>query len=84
MHRRVADKAFYVQARLQDGGVARAHLQVGNQARCESSIPLPGRIEYSVAFDTPGMRTAKLTAEVHGRTYHQRLPLYVDAHEWSG
>jgi hypothetical protein len=80
VHRRVADKAFDVQG----CGVARAHLRVGNQARRERSIPLSGGIECSVAFGTPGMRTAKLTTEVHGRTHHQSLPLYVDAHEWSG
>lgn len=86
IYRRVPNKPFRIQARLDGRGAARAQVRVDGetQARCDQTITMPDTFTCEFAFDTPGTRMAVLVVDSDGQTFRQDLRLDVMPHSWVG
>lgn len=84
VYRRLPKQPFDVEAHLIGSGTVTVRFSVDNKVVCERSIPLPGRFECEVAFDTPASRIGLLSVEHGTEKFQQSLRLDVLDHAWIG
>lgn len=83
-YRRLPKQAFQVQAILAGKGNASVKFEADGKTVAEKTIPLPGKFECSVAFDTPSTRIGVLTVQVGNDKVQRSIRLDVMDHAWIG
>lgn len=83
-YRRLAKQPFQLQASLDGTGTAKARFEVEGKVVCEKSVPLPGKFDCQLSFDTPGTRVGAFTVEFGTESFQQDIRLDVMDHEWIG
>jgi len=84
VYRRVPGKPFRFEVTLRGSGSAQARFQVEGRTAHESTVSLPGRVDFILSFDSPGIRVGELVVEGAGERFQRLIRLDVDERPWAG
>ena len=84
VYRRVPGKPFRIEAQLAGSGSAQVRFDVDGETAHESTVALPGRLDFTVGFESPGIRIGELLIENEGLRFERRMRLDVDERAWVG
>jgi len=84
VYRRVTGKPFRFEALLDGTGTADVRFIVAGKTVHESIARLPDRLDFTVSFETPGIRVGELLIESTDARYERYIRLDVEEKEWTG